>query len=152
MKKPILMPVTLVFALLMGAAHAETGLVKKLSARSVQQTMDSLEKLVQKKGLTVFARIDHAAGAAKAGKALPPTQLLIFGNPRMGSELMAKRPSVGIDLPMKVLVWEDSDGKVWMVYNDPRYLAERHGIRDGEAILSGMSGTLRGLVSAAGSP
>lgn len=133
-------------------ASADTGLVKKLSLRSVQDTMDNLESLVREKGLTVFARIDHAAGAAKARKELPPTQLLIFGNPKAGTALMTSQPSVGIDLPIKMLVWQDRDGKIWLAFNDPAYLAERHGIGDRPAVIEQMTGLLDGLAAAAATP
>jgi uncharacterized protein (DUF302 family) len=88
-------------------AQAADGLVQKLSAHSVQTTMDSLENLVRNKGLTVFARIDHAAGAAEVGEEMLPTQLLMFGNPAIGTNLMTSQRTVGVDLPIKVLIWED---------------------------------------------
>ena len=142
----------LILVLSTAAAGADDGLVKKLSARSVQTTMNSLENLVRNKGLTVFARIDHAAGATKVGEEMLPTQLLIFGNPAIGTKLMTSQRSVGIDLPIKVLIWEEPNGKVWIAYNDPAYLAERHGIDDRDAVLEKMAGAVRGLVSAAASP
>ena len=132
--------------------RAEDGLVKKLSARGVQTTMDSLENLVRTKGLTVFARIDHAAGDASVDEEMLPTQLLLFGNPAMGSKLMSSRRTVGLDLPIKVLIWEEPDGKVWIAYNDPAYLAARHGIADRDPVLEKMRGAVAGLVSAAASP
>ena len=133
-------------------AQADDGLVKKLSAHSVQTTMDSLENLVRNKGLTVFARIDHAAGAAEVGEEMLPTQLLMFGNPAIGTNLMTSQRTVGVDLPIKVLIWEEPDGKVWIAYNDPAYLAERHGIDDRDAVLEKMGRAVNGLVSAAASP
>ena len=150
MKMPYIAVVILVLST--AAAGADDGLVKKLSARSVQTTMNSLENLVRNKGLTVFARIDHAAGATKVGEEMLPTQLLIFGNPAIGTKLMTSQRSVAIDLPIKVLIWEEPDGKVWIAYNDPAYLAERHGIDDRDAVLEKMAGAVRGLVSAAASP
>ncbi len=134
------------------SAQADDGLVKKLSARSVQTTMDSLENLVRNKGLTVFARIDHAAGAAKVGEEMLPTQLLMFGSPAIGAKLMTSQRTVAIDLPIKVLIWEEPDGKVWIAYNDPVYLAKRHGIGDRDAVLDKMAGAVKGLVFAAASP
>ncbi len=142
----------LILVLSTAAAGADDGLVKKLSAHSVQTTMSSLENLVRNKGLTVFARIDHAAGATKVGEEMLPTQLLIFGNPAIGTKLMTSQRSVGIDLPIKVLIWKEPDGKVWIAYNDSAYLAERHGIDDRDAVLEKMAGAVRGLVSAAASP
>jgi uncharacterized protein (DUF302 family) len=133
-------------------AQADDGLVKKLSAHSVQTTMDSLENLVRNKGLTVFVRIDHAAGAAEVGEEMLPTQLLMFGNPAIGTNLMTSQRTVGVDLPIKVLIWEESDGKVWIAYNDPAYLAKRHGIDDRDAVLDKMGRAVKGLVSAAATP
>ena len=133
-------------------AQADDGLVKKLSAHSVQTTMDSLENLVGNKGLTVFARIDHAAGAAEVGEEMLPTQLLMFGNPAIGTNLMTSQRTVGVDLPIKVLIWEEPDGKVWIAYNDPAYLAKRHGIDDRDAVLDKMGRAVKGLVSAAATP
>ena len=109
-------------------ASAADGLVTIKSPHSAKATMDKLEMIVKDKGLNVFARIDHAAGAAKVGKALRPTELLIFGNPQGGTPFMECAQSVGIDLPLKALVWEDSSSQVWLGYNDPVYLAERHGV------------------------
>jgi uncharacterized protein (DUF302 family) len=133
-------------------AQADDGLVKNLSAHSVQTTMDSLENLVRNKGLTVFVRIDHAAGAAEVGEEMLPTQLLMFGNPAIGTNLMTSQRTVGVDLPIKVLIWEEPDGKVWIAYNDPAYLAKRHGIDDRDAVLDKMGRVVKGLVSAAASP
>ena len=89
--------------------------------------MDRLEELVKQRGLNVFARVDHAAGATKVGKTLRPTEVLIFGNPQGGTPFMECAQSVGIDLPLKALVWEDASAQVWIGYNDPAYLAQRHG-------------------------
>ncbi len=150
MKKLCLAFIVLVFSTAL--VQAEEGLVKKLSARGVQTTMDSLENLIRNKGLTVFARIDHAAGAAKVGEEMLPTQLLVFGNPAIGTKLISSQRTVGIDLPIKVLIWEEPDGKVWVAYNDPAYLATRHGIDDRDAVVEKMTGAVRGLVSAAASP
>jgi uncharacterized protein (DUF302 family) len=107
-------------------ALAADGLVAVKSPHSVAATMDRFEVLAKQRGLTVFARIDHAAGAAKIGKALRPTQVIIFGNPQGGTPFMECAQTVGIDLPLKVLVWEDASAQVWLGYNDPEYLAKRH--------------------------
>jgi len=93
-----------------------------------KETMDRLEAGVKAKGLTVFARIDHGAGAAAVGMPLRPTELLIFGNARGGTPLMEANQSVGIDLPLKALVHQDDAGKVWLSYNDPSWIAQRHGL------------------------
>jgi uncharacterized protein (DUF302 family) len=93
-----------------------------------KETMDRLEAEVKAKGMTVFARVDHAAGAAQVGLPLRPTEVLIFGNPRGGTPLMQAGQTMGIDLPLKVLVWQDEAGKTWLSYNEPGWLAARHGL------------------------
>lgn len=121
--------VTLATAVLAGWAGtvaAADGLVALKSPRSATETMSRLEELVKKRGLTVFARIDHAAGAARIDKTLRPTQLLIFGNPQGGTPFMECAQTAGIDLPLKALVWEDAAAQVWVGYNDPAWLAQRH--------------------------
>jgi len=92
------------------------------------ETLARLETIVQAKGLTILARIDHSGDAATVGLQMPPTKLLIFGNPKSGTPLMIASPSVAIDLPLKALVWQDDDGKVWLSYNSPNYMKERHAI------------------------
>lgn len=104
------------------------GLTTIPSRHGPKETMDRLEADVRSKGLTVFARIDHAAGAAEAGLPLRPTELLIFGNAKGGTPLMQAAQAVGIDLPLKALVWQDADGKVWLSYNEPSWIAQRHGL------------------------
>jgi uncharacterized protein (DUF302 family) len=106
---------------------ANNGLVTISSAYSAKETIDRFESDVKSKGMTVFARIDHSAGAKAAGLTLRPTELLIFGNARAGTPLMQSHQTLGIDLPLKVLAWEDADGKAWLSYNDPAWLAARHG-------------------------
>jgi uncharacterized protein (DUF302 family) len=105
-----------------------TGLVTIQSHVSVSETIDRIVAGATTRGLIVFARIDHADGAAKAGMQLRPTELLIFGHPRGGTPLMQDRQTAGIDLPIKALAWEDAEGKVWLTYNDARWLMERHGL------------------------
>lgn len=109
-------------------AAAADGLVTVKSPRSAKDTMNRLEEVVKQRGLNVFARIDHATGAAKVGMVLRPTEVLIFGNPQGGTPFMECAQTVGIDLPLKALVWEDASSQVWIGYNDPVYLAERHGV------------------------
>jgi uncharacterized protein (DUF302 family) len=116
-----------VFAIASPGAFGADGLVAVKSAHAPKETMDRLESALKQKGLTIFARIDHAAGAAKIGKSLRPTELLIFGNPQGGTPFMECSQTVGIDLPLKALVWQDTGGQVWIGYNDPAYLARRHG-------------------------
>ncbi|KAA3649195.1 MAG: DUF302 domain-containing protein [Proteobacteria bacterium] len=111
-------------------ATAADGFIEKPSAHAARQTMDRLESIVKEKGMTVFARIDHAAGAASVGATLRPTEVLIFGNPKGGTPLMQCAQRVGIDLPLKALVWEDASGQAWLGYTDPVWLAARHGAGD----------------------
>ena len=108
-------------------ASAADGLIAVKSPHSAAVTMNRFEDIAKQRGLMVFARVDHAAGAAKVGKMLRPTEVLIFGNPQGGTPLMECAQSAGIDLPLKALVWEDASAQVWVGYNDPAYLAQRHG-------------------------
>jgi uncharacterized protein (DUF302 family) len=121
----------IIFGLVLGclftaSVTAGEGMISIKSAHSVSDTADRLENILGAKGMTVFARIDHAAGAKKAGKTLPPTQLLIFGNPKIGTPLMVCSPSIAIDLPQKALISEDAAGTTWISYNDPMFLKLRH--------------------------
>jgi uncharacterized protein (DUF302 family) len=104
------------------------GIIDKPSYHSVDQTVERLTGILQAKGVTLFAMVDHSGEAEKVGMKMPPTKLLIFGNPRAGTPLMLAAPSIAIDLPLKILIWEDSNGKVWVSYNSPAYLQERHGL------------------------
>jgi uncharacterized protein (DUF302 family) len=107
---------------------ADDGLVTIASAHPVKETIDRLAAEIASRGITVFARIDHAAGAASIGMNLRPTELLIFGNPKGGTPLMQAAQTIGIDLPLKVLAWQDVAGKVWLTHDDPHWLASRHGL------------------------
>ena len=130
-RRPMSFPRILVSLTLLSAsflAHTADGLITLKSPHSPKVTMDRLEDLAKQRGLNVFARIDHAAGAAKVGKTLRPTVLLIFGNPQGGTPFMECAQTVGIDLPLKALVWEDATGQVWLGYNAPAFLAKRHEI------------------------
>lgn len=130
-------------------AVAADGLIALKSAHAPKVTLDRLEAAVRQRGLNVFLRVDHAAGAAKIGKSLRPTELLVFGNPQGGTPLMLCGQTAGIDLPLKALVWQDEAGKVWLGYNDPAYLASRHRIGAcGEAVAN-MSKALAGFAAAA---
>jgi uncharacterized protein (DUF302 family) len=104
------------------------GIVDIPSNHSVDQTVERLKKILEAKGITRFALVDHSGEAAKAGMHMPPTKLLIFGNPRAGTPVMLAAPSSALDLPLKILIWEDAQEKVWASYNSPDYLQERHGI------------------------
>jgi uncharacterized protein (DUF302 family) len=107
-----------------------TGVVTKASPHSAAETLARLERIVRAKGLTVFAHIDHAAGAAKAGMHMPPAHVLIFGNPKAGTPIMLAAPLAALALPLKALVWDDHDGRTYVSYDSPRYVAERFGIPD----------------------
>lgn len=104
------------------------GMLDKPSNHSVDQTVEKLKGILQAKGVTLFALVDHSGEAEKAGIKMPPTKLLIFGSPKAGTPLMLASPSIAIDLPLKILVWEDPAGKVWVSYNTPAYLEERHSL------------------------
>jgi uncharacterized protein (DUF302 family) len=107
---------------------SDAGLITIASSRSVKETIDRLEAAAVAAGLKIFARIDHRAGAESVGLPLRPTELVIFGNPKGGTPLMQDRQLAGIDLPVKALAWQDEAGRVWLSYNDPAWLAERHGL------------------------
>ena len=142
---------TLVALALLGTAllaQAADGLVAVKSPHSAADTMNRLEAKVKERGLNVFARIDHAGGAAKVGKTLRPTELLIFGNPQGGTPLMECAQSAGIDLPLKALVWEDAQGQSWLGYNDPAWLAQRHGAASCP-VVENLRKALSGLADAA---
>jgi uncharacterized protein (DUF302 family) len=109
-------------------AQAGGNVVTKPSKYSVSETIDRIERAVTTKGMKIFARIDHGGEAKNVGLEMRPTQLLIFGNPKGGTALMVARPTAAIDLPMKALAWEDKDGKVWLTYNSPELLKDRHGV------------------------
>ena len=108
------------------AVATNRGIIDVPTAHSVEQTVEKLKSVLQSKGVTVFALIDHSGEAAKVGMQMRPTKLLIFGSPKAGTPLMLAAPSIAIDLPLKILVWEDGAGKVWVSYNSPAYLRERH--------------------------
>jgi uncharacterized protein (DUF302 family) len=110
------------------AVSPDNGIVTVPSHRSVDQTVDRLESMLRAKGVTLFALIDHSGEAKNAGLHMPPTKLLMFGNPKAGTPLMLASPTIAIDLPLKLLVWEDAGGKVWISYNAPAYLQARHGL------------------------
>ena len=127
-------------------ASADNGVVNVASNHSVPESIDRLESLVNSKQLTVFARIDFSGDAAKAGLTMPPTQMLIFGNPKSGTPLMLAAPSIALDLPLKALAWQDSNGQVWLSYNAPEYLKSRHGVPD--ALMPNIAG-IKALVEQA---
>ena len=131
-------------------AMAVDGLTKIRSSHAPKDTMDRLEAEVKAKGLTVFARIDHSAGAAAVGLSLRPTELLIFGNAKGGTPLMQSKQTVGIDLPLKFLVWQDGSGSTWLSYDDPGWLVKRHGVgHEADAAVNAMAAALDALAKAA---
>ncbi|SFG90817.1 DUF302 domain-containing protein [Neptunomonas qingdaonensis] len=131
---------------------ADNGLVSVKSAHDVKETADRLEAVLAKKGMTIFARIDHAAGAEKAEMQLRPTELVIFGNPKVGTPLMLCDQYAAIDLPQKALIHEDAQGQVWFSYNSPAYLAERHQLEECSTVLMKAENALSNFAAAATQP
>ena len=129
------------------------GLITIPSSHGPQETMAKLEAAVKAKGMTVFAHVDHAAGAAAVGLSLSPTDLLIFGNAKGGTPLMQSIQTVGIDLPLKILVWQDASGKTWLSYNDPSWIAKRHGLgSEVDAVVKMLTAALAAVTAAASAP
>jgi uncharacterized protein (DUF302 family) len=129
------------------------GLTTIASSFGPKETLDRLEAQIRSKGLTVFVRVDHAAGAAAVGMTLRPTEVVLFGNARGGTPLMQDKQTAGIDLPLKCLVWQDEGGKTWLSYNEPGWIAHRHGLATAsDAPLKAMTGLLAALAKAATSP
>ena len=125
------------------------GLTSIQSVFGPRETMDRLEAEIRSKGLTIFAKIDHAGGAAEVGLKLRPTELIIFGNARGGTPLMQSAQTVGIDLPLKALVWQDAAGKTWISYNEPNWIARRHGVANAEPAVSKMTDLLSAITTTA---
>ena len=125
------------------------GLTTIKSHRGARETMNRLEDAVKARGMTVFARIDHAAGASAVGMTLNPTELLIFGNAKGGTPLMQSGQTIGIDLPLKALVWQDTSGETWLSYNDPAWLAQRHALSGTEAVVGNLSAALDSVATVA---
>jgi uncharacterized protein (DUF302 family) len=128
------------------------GLTSIRSRFGPKETMDRLQAEIRAKGMTVFARIDHATGAAEVGLTLPPTELIIFGNARGGTPLMQSAQTVGIDLPLKALVWEDAAGTTWLSYNEPGWIAQRHSVANAEQVVSKMAAALSAMSRKAANP
>ena len=132
---------------------AADGLITIRSNFGPEETMQRLEAEVKAKGLTVFAHVDHAAGAAAAGLPLRPTDLLIFGNAKGGTPLMQQVQTIGIDLPLKALVWQDEQGATWLAYNDPAWLAQRHGAGDpAKPVVATLTSVLHAIATNAAAP
>jgi uncharacterized protein (DUF302 family) len=144
----LLIAILLVF-FSVASVYAGNGLITIKSAHSVKKTVDRLESVLKEKGMTVFIRINHTDGAKKVGLKLRPTELLIFGNPKVGTPLMKCSQSAAIDLPQKALVSEDQGGQVWLTYNDPTYLANRHNIDGCDEVIKKIEQALRNFSDAA---
>ncbi len=136
-------------ALLPFAAQADDGLVRKQSDFDVKTTIDRLEGILKKRGIGIVARLDHAANAARVGLTLRPTELLLFGNPKLGTPVMNAAQTAAIDLPMKVVALQDASGKVWLIYTKPGWVAERHGASAAAKQIGMMTGALDKLTDAA---
>ena len=128
---------------------AETGLVTLASAHGATETVERLKSLLDQKRIQIFAHIDHAAGAKQAGLSLRPTRVLIFGNPQAGTPLMQSQQTIGLDLPLRVLVWEDGAGKVWLTYRRPEFLAQRHHVAGHDEAVKALDTGLAALAQAA---
>ena len=144
--------IVILLLLFASLAQAAAGLVAVKSAHSVAETADRLEAALNAKGMTVFNRIDHAAGAASVGAELRPTTLVIFGNPKVGTPLMQCAQTMGIDLPQKALIWQDDSDQTWFGYNDPHYLADRHQLQGCQEAIDKVAGALNNFASAATQP
>jgi uncharacterized protein (DUF302 family) len=128
---------------------AVQGLTSIQSRFGPKETTDRLVAAIGAKGVTVFARIDHATGAAEVGLPLRPTELIIFGNAHGGTPLMQSAQTAGIDLPLKVLVWEDAGGKTWLSYNEPSWIAQRHSVANAEQVVNNLAAALNAIVRTA---
>ena len=130
-------------------AMAADGLINVQSAFSVKETTDRFENILNEKGMTIFNQVNHSAAAQKVAVDLRETQLIIFGNPKVGSPLMQCQQSVAIDLPQKAIIWKDDKSKVWISYNDPRYLGKRHNIIGCDEVITKVEKALSGITKAA---
>ena len=149
MKKTIFIALAL-FTIAIPAAAAD-GVITIPSVFTVSETADRLQSILGEKGMTIFNRIKHSESASKVGIELRKTELIIFGNPKVGSPLMKCQQSVAIDLPQKALIWEDDKAQVWLSYNDPRYLAVRHNISGCEEVVAKIEKALASIASSASS-
>ena len=142
MKRLFIVLFTFLLSLTSVTATEVDGLIVKKSQFSVSETITRLENALTNKGINVALRWSHDSKAKAVGIPLRPTELLIFGNPKLGSNMFTSKQTAGIDLPMKALAWEDENGDVWLGYNDPNYIAARHGITDRAEVVKKMSGAL----------
>lgn len=143
MKKMI--PAALLALSISAPAFAVDGMINVQSSHSVKETADRMEGVLKEKGMTVFNRIKHSEGASKVGIELRDTELVLFGNPKVGSPLMACSQSIAIDLPQKALIWEDEAQNVWISYNDPKYLEKKHNLVGCEAVIEKVGNALAGI-------
>ena len=134
------------------SATASDGLINIQSAHDVKTTADRFENILKTKGMTLFTRIDHAEGAKKVGKTLPATELIIFGNPKVGTPLMQCQQSIAIDLPQKSLIWQDKNGQTWLSYNDINYLTKRHNLTGCNQVIKKIENVLNNLTKSATMP
>jgi uncharacterized protein (DUF302 family) len=139
----------LVVLIMTVSAYAAEGMVDVKSSFEVKETGDRLESVLKEKGMTIFNRINHSEAAKNVGVKLRETELIIFGNPKVGSPLIKCQQSVAIDLPQKALIWKDSEGKTWISYNDPRYLSKRHNISNCKEVISKIEKALAGIAKTA---
>ena len=145
--------VTLIFlAVFCSTAFADGGLGSMRSSYDVSKTAERLEKVLVEKGMTIFLRIKHSENADKVGIKLRPTELIVFGNPKVGAPLMQCAQTVAIDLPMKALIWQDQNGQVWLSYNDPKYLGQRHSIEQCDEIIKKIATALSKFAELATKP
>ena len=147
MKKSILAALSILLIAI--PVMAADGMVNVISTFNVKETADRMERILKEKGMTIFNRIKHSEGAGKVGIKLRDTELIIFGNPKVGSPLMECQQSVAIDSPQKALIWEDDKAKVWISYNDPRYLEKRHTITGCEEVILKIEKVLAGIAKSA---
>lgn len=143
MKKQIaILVATTSLALSMPAWSADNGLVIKRSPYTAAKTLDRWQQILKQKKIRVFLRLSHKTNAEGVGLKLRPTELLVFGNPKLGTHFFTSNQTAGIDLPMKAMAWEDAKGRTWVAYNDPQWIARRHGIKDRDEIIKKMKGAL----------
>lgn len=147
MRKTLLGFISLLFV--SSLTVAGDGLISIKSSHNVGATADRFEKILKTKGMTVFIRINHAEGAKNIGQTLRPTEVIIFGNPKIGTKLMQCSQSTGIDLPQKALIWEDEPGQVWLSYNAPEYLVNRHSIKGCDQVIKKIENALGNFAKAA---
>ena len=140
---------TLSMLLVIAPAHAADGVISVSSSFSVEETANRLDSILSAKGMTIFKRVKHSEAAGGVGVQLRPTELIIFGNPKVGSPLMKCQQTIALDLPQKALIWEDGESNVWISYNDPAYLQKRHDVSGCDQVLSNVAKALAGITNAA---